>query len=359
MRNNGIAKTGRQHAGMDGIESPGSLGMAAARVVIEAALIGEEENRHRGEPIAAPATRSVAAGAIRVGAAGPSEEEFAMSTIRIVTDSTCDLEQALIDEQGITVVPLIVTFGDTPLVDGTDLTPQDFYSRMAAAEELPTTAAPSPGGFEEAFRALAADGATGVVCVNVSYELSATGQSARVAAGAVADVVDVRCVDSRSLTSGLGSIVLEAARSAAAGAGLDEIEALCEDLAERTRMFGAIDTMENLRKGGRVGGAKAMVGTMLSIKPIVDVSSGRVEEAARTRTRRRSFAWLRDRILADEPVTHLCVGQGDAADFDDFLALLGDAIDIDRVRTGWIGPVIGTHAGQGVIGVTYIVAGDD
>lgn len=282
-----------------------------------------------------------------------------MSTVRIVTDSTCDLEKAVTDGLGITVIPLIVTFGDTPLVDGADLTPQDFYARMAAAEELPTTAAPSPGNFEEAFRALAADGATGIVCVNVSHELSATGQSARIAADAVADVVEVRCVDSRSLTSGLGSIVLEAAEAAGAGAGLDELEAMCEDLAERTRMFGAIDTMENLRKGGRVGGAKAMFGTMLSIKPIVDVSTGRVEEAARTRTRRRSFAWLRDRILADEPVTHLCVGHGDAADFEDFLGMLGESIDIDRVRTGWIGPVIGTHAGQGVIGVTYVVAGDD
>ena len=230
---------------------------------------------------------------------------------------------------------------------------------MSAAEELPTTAAPSPGHFEEAFRALAADGATGIVCVNLSYELSATGPAAVTAAKSVSDLIDVRCVDSRSLTSGLGSIVLEAAAAAADGRSLDDIEALCADMAERTRMFGAIDTMENLRKGGRVGGAKAMVGSMLSIKPIVDVSSGRVEEAARTRTRRRSFAWLRDRILADEPVTHLCVGHGAAEDMDDFLALLGESIDLERVRTGWIGPVIGTHAGQGVIGVTYVVAGDD
>lgn len=282
-----------------------------------------------------------------------------MSTIRIVTDSACDLEEAVTEQWGITVVPLIITFGDTPLVDRVELAPQEFYERMATAADLPTTAAPSPGNFEEVFRSLAAGGAEGILCVNLSYELSATGQSARTAADAVADLVEVRCVDSRSLTSGLGSIVLEAARAAAAGTGLDELAAMCEDLAERTRMFGAIDTMENLRKGGRVGGAKAMVGTMLSIKPIVDVSTGRVEEAARTRTRRRSFTWLRDRILADEPVTHLCVGHGNAADVDDFLALLGEVVDIDRVRKGWIGPVIGTHAGQGVIGVTYIVAGDD
>ncbi len=282
-----------------------------------------------------------------------------MSTVRIVTDSACDLEEAVTDQLGITVIPLIITFGDTPLVDRRELAPEDFYRRMAGAEELPTTAAPSPGSFEQAFRSLAAEGAEGIVCINLSYELSATGPAARTAAEAVADVVEVRCVDSRSLTSGLGSIVLEAAREAAAGAGLDDLEALCNDMAERTRMFGAIDTMENLRKGGRVGGAKAMLGGMLSIKPIVDVSTGRVEEAARTRTRRRSFVWLRDRILADEPVAHLCVGHGAADDMDDFLALLGEAIDTDRIRTGWIGPVIGTHAGQGVIGVTYTVAGDD
>lgn len=282
-----------------------------------------------------------------------------MSSIRIVTDSASDLTDELIDQWGISVIPLIITFGEEPLVDREELKPEDFYARMSGAEELPTTAAPSPGHFEETFRALAADGATGIVCVNLSYELSATGPAAVTAAESVADLIDVRCVDSRSLTSGLGSIVLEAAAAAAGGGSLDDIEALCADMAGRTRMFGAIDTMENLRKGGRVGGAKAMVGSMLSIKPIVDVSSGRVEEAARTRTRRRSFAWLRDRILADEPVTHLCVGHGAAGDMDDFLALLGESIDLARVRTGWIGPVIGTHAGQGVIGVTYVVAGDD
>ena len=281
-----------------------------------------------------------------------------MSTVRIVTDSACDLEEAMTEQWGITVVPLIITFGDTPLVDRQELAPEEFYSRMAAAAELPMTAAPSPGHFEEVFRALASEGAGSILCINLSHELSATGQSAETAANAVADLIEVRCVDSRSLTSGLGSIVLEAAQSAAEGASLDELEALAEDMAERTRMFGAIDTMENLRKGGRVGGAKAMFGTMLSIKPIVDVSTGRVEEAARTRTRRRSFVWLRDRILADEPVTHLCVGHGNAGDVEDFLALLGEAVDVGRVRTGWIGPVIGTHAGQGVIGVTYVVAGD-
>ena len=281
-----------------------------------------------------------------------------MSTVRIVTDSACDLEGALTEQWGITVVPLIITFGDTQFVDREELTADDFYGRMAAAEQLPMTAAPSPGAFEGAFRALAGEGTGGVVCINLSYELSATGQSARTAAAAVADLIDVRCVDSRSLTSGLGSIVLEAAREAANGASLDDIETLSGRLAERTRMFGAIDTMENLRKGGRVGGAKAMLGTVLSIKPIVDVSSGRVEEAARTRTRRRSFMWLRDRILADEPVSHLCVGHGAADDFDNFLALLGEVIEVGRIRTGHIGPVIGTHAGQGVIGVTYVV-GDD
>ena len=281
-----------------------------------------------------------------------------MSSVRIVTDSACDIEEALTEQWGITVVPLIITFGDTPVVDRAELAPEEFYARMAAADELPTTAAPSPGHFEEVFRSLADDGATGIVCVNVSHELSATGPAATTAAKAVADVVEVRCVDSRSLTSGLGSIVLEAAAAAADDASLDDIEALCIDMADRTRMFGAIDTMENLRKGGRVGGAKALVGSMLSIKPIVDVSTGRVEEAARTRTRRRSFAWLRDRILADQPVTHLCVGHGAAPDMDDFLALLGESVDIGEVRTGWIGPVIGTHAGQGVIGVTYVVAGD-
>jgi len=278
-----------------------------------------------------------------------------MSTVRVVTDSACELEPELAAEAGITVIPLSVSFGSETLDDGVDIDAEGFYRRMAESVELPTTAAPAAGRFEQVFRGLAADGATQIFCVNLSYELSATGQAARVAAEAVADVVEVRCADSAAVSAALGTIVLEVAAAAGDGASLDDLEALRADLAARTRCFGALDTMENLRKGGRVGGAKALAATVLSIKPIVDLSSGRVEEAARTRTRRRSFQWLRDRIVADEPVSKICTAHAAAEDFEVFLEAMGEVVDLSRIRQAKVGPIVGTHGGRGVVALSYLV----
>ena len=175
-----------------------------------------------------------------------------------------------------------------------------FYEKMAVTDLLPSTAAPAPGAFEEAFRKAAADGGS-VVCINLSSKLSATMQSAENAVRAVDGDIDVRVVDSRSITAGLGSQVEAAAKAASDGASADEIVDLVEDLRARTHIFGALDTLDNLKKGGRIGGAQAMLGTMLSIKPIVDISTGEVEEAAKQRTRRKAMAWLRDKVFATAP----------------------------------------------------------
>src|SRR5918993_3712302 len=152
-------------------------------------------------------------------------------TVKIVTDSSCDLPDALVSELGIDVVPLKIRFGTEELVDRVDLSPAEFWARCGTSAELPSTAAPSPGAFEEVFRRAHAAGAEGVVCVNLSSKLSATGESAQAAARAVADVIPVTVVDSLSVTLGLGMIVVESARRAAAGASLDEIVALAEDMA--------------------------------------------------------------------------------------------------------------------------------
>lgn len=277
-----------------------------------------------------------------------------MAGVHIVTDSASDLEEVDATRLGIRVVPLTIRFGAEELVDRDQLSIADFYRRMAASDRLPETAAPAPGAFEEAFRKAAADGADAVVCVNLSSELSATMQSARTAAASVADEIDVRVLDSKSITAGLGTQVIQAAELARQGAGVDEVVALVEDLAARTQIYGALDTLENLEKGGRIGKARSMLGSMLSIKPLIHIADGAVEEAGKQRTRRKALEWLRDKLYSEGPVQHLTVAHGEAPDLDEFLDLIADRYPRDQLRIGKIGAVIGTHGGPRIIGVCYV-----
>lgn len=278
-----------------------------------------------------------------------------MSGVRIVTDSACDLEEDEAAALGVTIVPLSIRFGDEEFVDREQLSVDEFYRRMAASPTLPETAAPAPGRFEEAFRKAAGEGADAVVCIDLSSELSATMQSARTAAAALEGELDVRVVDSRSITGGLGTQVIEAAKAAADGAGADDVVALVEDLAARTRIIATLDTLENLKKGGRIGGAQALLGSMLSIKPLIRIEDGRVEEAGKQRTRRKSLEWLRDTLFAEPNVSHLSVLHSEAPDVDDFLEMLAPRFPRDTIRVGKIGAVIGTHGGPRIVGACYVV----
>jgi DegV family protein with EDD domain len=274
-------------------------------------------------------------------------------SIRIVTDSACDLPEATARELGIEIVPLSIRFGDEEFVDREAFTPKEFWERCAASPVLPETAAPAPGAFEAAYRRLADEGADGIVVVSLSSALSATMQSAVVAAST--SPVPVRVVDSRSVTLGLGINAVECARAGANGASLDDVAALAEDLAGRTRVLGALDTLENLKKGGRIGGAKALLATALSIKPLIEVREGKVEEAGRQRTRGKALGWIVDRVRAEPAIEHLAVLHAEAPDVDAFVAQLRDAVDTE-ILVGDIGAVIGTHAGRGTLGVAYHVA---
>ena len=280
-----------------------------------------------------------------------------MSTVRIVTDSACDLSDDEILTQNVSVVALSIRFGDQEYVDRKDLSAQQFWSKVAASPVLPETSAPSPGSFEAAFRAAAADGATAVVCIVLSSKLSATFDSALLAAAAVADVIDVRVVDSLSITSGLGTMCLVGARLAASGEPVDVVEAAVRSLVGRTRVYGGLDTLDNLKKGGRIGGAQALIGSLLSIRPIIDISSGAVEQLGKQRTRAKVFAHLVSMLTAaiaqHGQVDNVAVMHGDASDIEDFLRLLAAVHPRDRIRVGQIGAVIGTHGGPGVMGLTF------
>jgi DegV family protein with EDD domain len=275
--------------------------------------------------------------------------------VRIVTDSSSDLTDEEVATHGIEVVPLSIRFGDDEYEDRSELSVEAFYEKLAASAVLPETAAPAPGKFEAAFRRQQEAGADAVVCINLSSDLSATMQSAQNAAKGT-EGLDVRVVDSRSITSGLGTQVLLAAEAAAGGASADDVVALVEDLARRTHVVGALDTLDNLKKGGRIGGAQALLGSLLSIKPIVDISTGSVEEAGKARTRKKALEVLRDKIAEAGAIEHLCVTHGLAPEEAEMLDLLAPLYPREQIRVGLIGPVIGTHGGPRVMGVTWVAA---
>jgi len=272
--------------------------------------------------------------------------------VRVVTDSACDLPAELAAAQGIEVVPLKIRFGDEELVDRAELSTEQFWDRLEHSPVLPQTAAPSAGDFETTFRRLAGDGATGIVCINLSSHLSATMQAAQVAAGAVAGDCEVAVVDSLTVSMGLGGLALGAARLANTGVGLAEVVADVTNRRDRTKLYGALDTLEYLKKGGRVGNARALLGSMLSIKPLLEVKDGEVEEAGRVRTRSKSLQALADKAKG-APVENIAVLHGQAPDLDQLLDLLEPVARRADITVGVVGPVIGTHAGPGVIGITY------
>ena len=273
--------------------------------------------------------------------------------VRIVTDSACDLPDAACSELGIEVVPLTIRFGEREFVDRKQLSTEAFWRELQSSSVLPETAAPSVGAFEETFRRLADDGADGIVCINLSAKLSATMQSAQVAAKALDGLMPIAIVDSQSASMGIGNLVMYAARRAQDGASVEDIVREVEDRRDRQRVFATLDTLEYLRKGGRIGGAQALLGSMLSIKPVISVIDGAVEPAGRVRTRSKALRFLLDQI-PDGKVESISVLHAMAPELDEFIAQLEPKVPGAEVVIGTIGPVVGVHTGPRVIGIAYI-----
>jgi DegV family protein with EDD domain len=280
-----------------------------------------------------------------------------MAKIRVVTDSACDLPTAIAADNDVVVVPLSIRFGEEEFVDGTTLSSEEFWARCKTSPVLPETSAPSPGAFQTAFEKAADDGADGVLCLDLSAGVSATFQAATTAAKAMGDRVPVRVHDSRSLTMGLGLMVLELAELAQRGASLDDLSTRVEEMIPNATVFGAVDTLEHLEKGGRIGGARALLGSLLSIKPVVTLVDGVVEEESKQRTRGRSLRYLADKVESAPPLKRVAVCHGAANDLDEFLAMLdGVKSEYPLVVTD-LGPVVGTHTGPGTIGVCMLTGG--
>ena len=286
----------------------------------------------------------------------PGDEEESMARIRVVTDSACDLSAELAAERNLTIVPLSIRFGAEEFVDGATLTTDEFWARCAASDVLPETSAPSPGAFQEAFLAAAADGYDGVLCISLSSEVSATFQAAVTAAKGVADQIPVHTIDSRSLTMGLGLMVLDAADMASNGATLEELTTRVDQLISRTKVFGTLDTLEHLEKGGRIGGARALLGSLLSIKPVVSLVDGVVEEESKQRTRGRSLRYLAEKAIDSQPLRRLAVCNGAATDIDEFIGMLDGVQSEYPLVVVNLGSVVGTHTGPGTIGLCMITS---
>jgi DegV family protein with EDD domain len=278
-----------------------------------------------------------------------------MPGVHVVTDSACDLSDELSASSGIIVVPLTIRFGTEEFEDRRDITPSEFWRRCKAASALPETAAPSPGAFQQAFADAVAAGAESILCLTLSSGVSATYQSALTGAESF-DQVPVRVIDSLALTMGQGLLALAAAEDAAAGASLDEVATATLERIGRVRIYGAIDQLDHLQRGGRIGGAQALFGSLLSIKPVVQLKDGVVAQESKQRTRSRSLDYLVDKVRADSPVERLAVCDGAAPDIAEFLDKLAK-VDIGTERLlVELGPVVGTHAGPATIGLCYLVA---
>lgn len=275
-------------------------------------------------------------------------------TVRIVTDSTCDLPADEVGRHGITVVPLSVFFGDEGLLDGIDITAADFYDRMTAYKGLPRTSQPSVELFQDAYRSLAGDGVE-IVSIHVSSKLSGTLNAASVAREVVKHEVHVDLIDSYNVSLGLGLIVLEAARAADAGATVPEVVATARRAMDRVSVHVIVDTLEYLQKGGRIGRARSFLGSVLSIKPIIRVEDGEVAPFERVRTRskavERMFELASNMPRAKEMFVGCSGGDSDALALIERLRPLLPHTDL---KLGYLGPVVGVYTGPNALGIAAL-----
>jgi DegV family protein with EDD domain len=279
-----------------------------------------------------------------------------MPGVHIVTDSACDLTDALVKEHHVIVVPLTIRFGDEELEDRRQLSPEEFWQRCKGKGARPETAAPSPGSFMAAYQQAADEGAEAVLCLTISSGVSGTYASAVTAADSFS-AIPVNVVDTRSLTMGQGLLVIAAAEDAAAGAGLDDLVAATESRIGRVHVYGVLGGLEHLQRGGRIGGAQALLGSLLNIKPVIQVKDGVVAEESKQRTRGRALDYLTTKVKADTPLERLSVADGACDDIADVLSRLDGIATEHPLVSVQLGPVVGAHTGPNTVGVCYITAG--
>lgn len=283
-----------------------------------------------------------------------------MSTIRIVTDSTADLPLELVQEYNIKVVPLRVYFNEETYREGIDISPNQFYKKLKEYDKLPTTSQPPPGDFVAAYKQLVDEGAEYIFSIHLSKKFSGTYQCAFLAKSMVNDVIEVEVIDSRSATMGIGLVVLEAARAAKEGKSINEIKDLINKLINKIKVFFLVDSLENLQKGGRIGKASYLLGSLLNIKPILTVQDGEVHGYEKVRGREekafdRIVEILQSQIPQDSKVKCAIVHCDDLENAHKLKLKVLNTFNCPELLITEMGAVIGTHVGTGTIGVVYYV----
>ncbi|MBA2700909.1 MAG: DegV family protein [Chloroflexi bacterium] len=279
-----------------------------------------------------------------------------MSRVAIFTDSASDLDPAEAEAKGIRIVPLLVNFGSDSYKAGVDLSGPAFWERMIAPDApFPTTAASSPGEFRDAYEAAFADGAEAIVSVHVASQLSGTIKSAQIARDMLPDR-EIHVVDSLGASMAQGLLCRMGIELAAEGRAAGEIAEMLEARAPDMVMYVALETLEYLKKGGRISATQAAIGTLLSVKPIIRVEDGKVETAERVRTRSKAHKRLLEMIL-ERPIERLSILHTIAPDVDEFrdqlLARLPD-LDPEAVSTELVGASVGPHLGPGCVGAVVM-----
>ena len=275
--------------------------------------------------------------------------------VRIVTDSTADLSEAQQRSAGITVVPLNVRFGDEVFKDHVELSGDEFFTRLKASAQLPKTSQPPVGAFEDVFRQLRKAGDE-IVAVLISSKVSGTFGAAQMAAQSV-DGDHIEVIDSLTTSMALGFLAMEGASKAKAGAGRTQVAELIRALVPKARVLAAVDTLTYLEKGGRIGRARALLGSLLNVKPLITLQDGEVAPLGRARGRVQAIDKLVEQLGRAGKLMRLAVLHGgalaDAERLRQRVAPTYPDLDIPLAETG---AVIGTYTGPGVIGFTYLVA---
>jgi DegV family protein with EDD domain len=282
-----------------------------------------------------------------------TSERGIIMTIKIIVDSAADLSLDNIKRYQIAVVPQFVTFGDTSYTDGVDIDTATFYRLLASSPTLPKTAMPTSVQWEETFRDEIRQGATGLVTITISSELSSTFNTASLVAHTVSEEtgIPIEVIDSKSANVGMGIPAIYAARLAATGAAIEEVCSIAQRMITHANIYFVVDTLEYLEKGGRIGKAQAFVGTLLSIKPILCIKDGIVTPLERIRSRPKALARVKELLREISHVDVVGIASTDAKGLDEMSSIASELYPGIPTETATVGPIVGTHAGPGAAGI--------
>ncbi|MBS21209.1 MAG: fatty acid-binding protein DegV [Chloroflexi bacterium] len=277
--------------------------------------------------------------------------------IKIVTDSTSDLDSSIAEDLGITIVPLNVHFGEAVFKDGIDLDTDQFFDKLINGNVFPSTSQPSLGEFVDVYKEISQPGDV-IISVHVSSKLSGTINSAQQAANTLSGTVDVRIVDTQQVSMTVGLSAVGAAQAAREGKSVEECIAVAESVARRSNFFALFDTLEYLEKGGRIGKARSLIGGLLKIRPILRVEDGEIGQFSKARSRNMGMLKLEEAVRELGKLDDIAIVYStDGSDAEKLAATVKDLLPSDKSPfLTRVGPVIGTHAGPNLVAIAAITS---